>query len=234
MQRQGWDVRFVSAPFDPVRQIRDDALVIWRPSLPDSVESLAQSRRAWRRRGCLVLVEWDDHPDLFRLAIRQRCRDLDYIHLRCCHGVQTSNPRLASVLRRFNRMCLSSKWRSTIPPLRHDLIQASARVFLGNFNREQEQRQLASALRKWLLEAEAPQLVTVVRLAWRGCCLPSELLAIPLWLTLPIGSCWPVVTWPCCPCSAVSHRHARPRSSGLRQPQSPLLWWRARSSISRG
>ena len=32
----------------------------------------------------------------------EQCKAVDHIHLCCCHGVQTSNPRLASVLRRFN------------------------------------------------------------------------------------------------------------------------------------
>ena len=98
----GMDVRFVATPL--IRhQIRDGALVIWQRPLPDSVERRSVVE-AWRRRGCLVLVEWDDHPDLFRLAIREQCNAVDHIHLRCCHGVQTSNPRLASVLRRFNRV----------------------------------------------------------------------------------------------------------------------------------
>ena len=180
MQQQGWDVRFVAPPFDPGHQIRDGALVIWQRPLPDSVERWRSVVEAWRRRGCLVLVEWDDHPDLFRLAIREQCNAVDHIHLRCCHGVQTSNPRLASVLRRFNPHVFElENGVQPIPPLRHDLIQASARVFLGNFNREQEQRQLASALRKWLLEAEAPQLVTVGPTGLEGLLPPERIVSHP-------------------------------------------------------
>ena len=129
---------------------------------------------AWRRRGCLVLVEWDDHPDLFRLAIRQRCRDLDYIHLRCCHGVQTSNPRLAEVLRRFNPYVFEvENGVQSIPPVRQESPQETPRVFLGNFNREQEQCELAPALSQWLQEPEGPLLVTVAASELEGL-LPSE------------------------------------------------------------
>ena len=105
---------------------------------------------------------------------------VDHIHLRCCHGVQTSNPRLASVLRRFNPHVFElENGVQPIPPLRQQSVQASPRVFLGNFNREQEQRQLASALRQWLLEAEAPQLVTVGPTGLEGLLPPERLVSHP-------------------------------------------------------
>ena len=46
-------------------------------------------------------------------------------------------------------------------------------MFLGNFNRVQEQRFLASSLRKWLLEPNGPLLVTVGSTGLEGL-LPSE------------------------------------------------------------
>ena len=194
LQQRGWDVRFVAIPFDPVLQIRDGALVIWQRPLAESVEQWCSVVEGWRRRGCLVLVEWDDHPDLFPPSILERCRSTDHIHLRCCHGVQTSNPRLAAVLRRFNpHVFVLENGVQPIPPLRQQPRQVSARVFLGNFNREQEQRQLASALRQWLQEPESPQLVTVGPTGLEGLLPPARLeshapLAYPAYRQL-LASC---------------------------------------------
>ena len=130
MQQQGWDVRLVAMPFDPVRQIRDSALVVWQRPLPESVEQWRSIVEGWRRRGCLVLVEWDDHPDLFIPSIREKCELVDYIQLRCCHGVQTSNPRLVEVLRRFNPHVFElENGVQPIPPLRQQPFKSSARVF---------------------------------------------------------------------------------------------------------
>ena len=163
LQQQGWDVRFVQMPFDTVRQIRDGALVVWQRPLPESVEEWRDVVDGWRHRGCLVLVEWDDHPDLFPASIRERCLSVDHIFLRCCHGVQTSNPRLASVLRQFQpHVFVLENGVQPFPSLRPNTIKGSAaRVFLGNLNREQEQRQLAPALRQWLLEPQGPRLIMV-------------------------------------------------------------------------
>ena len=174
MQQQGWDVRFVAAPFDPVREIRDGALVIWQRPLPDSVQEWRSVVDGWRRRECLLLVEWDDHPELFPSSILERCRSVDHIHLRCCHGLQTSNPRLSRVLSSFNPHVFElENGVQPLPQLRQEPLQAAARVFLGNFNREQEQRQLAPALRQWLCESEALRLVTVGETGLEGL-LPLE------------------------------------------------------------
>ena len=91
LQQYGWDVRFVATPFDPLLQIRDRALVIWQRPLPDSVQKWRLVVEGFRNRGCLVLVDWDDHPDLFVPSIREHFEAVDHIHLRCCHGIQTSN-----------------------------------------------------------------------------------------------------------------------------------------------
>ena len=136
--------------------------MIWQRLLPDSVHQWCSVVEGWRRRGCLVLVEWDDHPQLFPPSIFERFLSVDYIHLRYCHGLQTSNPRLARVLRRFNPHVFElENGIHPIPPLRLEPLKAPLRLFLGNFNREHEQRQLAPALRQWLRESEDPYIVTV-------------------------------------------------------------------------
>ena len=162
LQHQGWDVRFVATPFDPVSQIRDRSLVIWQRPLPESVEEWRLVVEGWRSRSCLVLVEWDDHPDLFIPSVRERLEAVAYVHLRCCHGIQTSNTKLATVLKRFQpNVFVLENGVHPCPPLRQDPSVGPARIFLGNFNREQEQRQLAPALSQWLREPRAPRLVTV-------------------------------------------------------------------------
>ena len=175
LQQHGWDVNFVATPFDPVHQIRDRALVIWQRPLPGSAQQWRLMVEGLRRRRCLLLVEWDDHPDLFAKSFRDRFEAVDHIHLRCCHGVQTSNARLAQVLQRFQpNVVVLENGVHPFPPLRTRELEGQARVFLGNFNRVHEQRLLASSLRKWwLLEPHGPLLVTVGTSGLEGL-LPSE------------------------------------------------------------
>ena len=157
------DGTFILFPhFDPLRHIRDRALVIWERPLPESVQQWRLILQGLRSRSCLVLVDWDDHPDLFVPSIRERFKAVDHIHLRCCHGIQTSNSRLAKVLRRFQpNVFVLENGVHPFPSLRTPEVEVQARVFLGNFNRVQEQRLLASSLREWLLEPHGPLLVTV-------------------------------------------------------------------------
>ena len=174
LQQYGWDVHFVPTPFDPLRHIRDRALVIWQRPLPESVQQWRLILQGLRSRSCLVLVDWDDHPDLFVPSIRERFKAVDHIHLRCCHGIQTSNSRLAKVLRRFQpNVFVLENGVHPFPSLRTPEVEVQARVFLGNFNRVQEQRLLASSLREWLLEPHGPLLVTVGTSGLEGL-LPSE------------------------------------------------------------
>lgn len=161
LQQLGWDVRLHALPFHLERCVRPGALVIWQRPLPTSVQQW-QTAVAWlRQQGCLVLVEWDDHPDLFLDAMRERFAAVDHIHLRCCHGVQTSSVPLAQVLRRFNpHVFVVDNGVQPLPPLR-SRHQGNGRIFLGNLNREHEQAQLAGQLRDWMQQPDGPQLVTV-------------------------------------------------------------------------
>ena len=169
MQRQGWDVRFVATPFDPLTQIRPGALVVWQRPLPVSVAAWRKTIDQLRGLNCLVLVEWDDHPDLFPPSILARCRAVDYIHLRYVHGLQTSNSRLAEKLRTWHpHVFVLENGIYPIPPLRSHLLPDQSRLFLGNFNRECEQRQLAKPLENWLNEPDGPVLVTVGRSGLEG------------------------------------------------------------------
>ena len=169
MQRQGWDVRFVATPFDPQTQIRPGALVVWQRPLPVSVAAWRKTIDQLRGLNCLVLVEWDDHPDLFPPSILAKCRAVDFIHLRYVHGLQTSNSRLAEKLRIWHpHVFVLENAIDSVPPLRSDLHTDQSRLFLGNFNRECEQRQLAKTLANWLNEPNGPVLVTVGKSGLEG------------------------------------------------------------------
>ena len=159
---RGWDVRFVIPPFDPVTGIRQGSLVIWQRPLPASKQIWQSIVNILRKRDCLILVEWDDHPDLFPPSILDRCLAVDHIHLRYCHGIQTSSDRLAAVLRRWNsNVFVVENAVHPIPPFHFESNPQSIRLFLGNFNREFEQKHLVAGLMDWFQVKSPPTLVTV-------------------------------------------------------------------------
>ena len=196
----GCDVRFVATPFDPESQIRDGALVVWQRPLPSSVDTWKAVIARFQSRRCLVLVEWDDHPDLFPPSIARRFVDIDYIHLRCCHGIQTSNAGLAKALRKFNpNVFVVENGIHPVPPLRSRVDCEHERVFIGNFNREQEQRHLTDDLLRWLEDSPRLRLVLVGQSGLEGL-LPSHRIEIhpPLPYSDYRKSCL-VANWPYCP-----------------------------------
>ena len=169
LQQQGWDVRLHKLPFELVKDVRPGALVVWQRPIANSMERWLQGIQLLRRKGCLVIVEWDDHPDLFPESIQQRFRATDLFHLRCCHAIQTSSSRLAEVLRAFHPYVFTVENAvNPIPPCRQRELDSRPRLFLGNFNRETEQAQLAGSLRSWMLEPHGPELVMIGRTGLEG------------------------------------------------------------------
>ena len=61
----GWDVRFHQPPLDLNKAVRPNSLVIWQRPVPVSWAAWLEIVQLVRRRGSLLLVEWDDHPALF-------------------------------------------------------------------------------------------------------------------------------------------------------------------------
>ena len=163
LQRRGWDVRLHPAPFDLNKVIRPHSLVIWQRPVPEHWDQWRACLQGMRRLGCLLLVEWDDHPELFPQEVRERMAICRHAHLQLAHALQCSSPRLAQALRGFHHLPLVvENGVEPLPPLnllKHDPGQR-LRVFLGNLNRVEEHRQLLPDLRRWLEEDQHMQLVT--------------------------------------------------------------------------
>ena len=162
MERSGWDVRWHAKPFALERIIRPGSLVVWQRPLPDSRAQWLAAVSWLRRQGCLLLVEWDDHPDLFPPGIQQAGRAVDWVHLRCAHGLQTSSSRLQRALEALHpRVWVLENAVDPVPVLRAEPRTGPLRLFLGNFNRELEHGRMAPELARWMVEPDGPTLVTV-------------------------------------------------------------------------
>ena len=162
LRQQGWDVRMHEPPIVPNQAVRPHSLVIWQRPLPANTENWLQALRMIRSRGSLLVVEWDDHPDLFPPHIRQQLEQTNCCHLRMAHALQVSCSRLAAALSRYHPLALVvENGVDPIPALNLDKHRRPEplRVFIGNLNREDEHRQLQPALEAWLHEDPRVQLV---------------------------------------------------------------------------
>ena len=162
LQRLGWDVRIHEPPLDLNQAIRRGSLVIWQRPVPETWEHWRHIVAGVRRRGSMLLLEWDDHPDLFPAEVRKRLEACDHAQLRMVHALHCSCPRLARALQTFHPHALVvENGVDPIPPLdlqKHRQV-APLRVFLGNLNRLEEHQRLLPGLRRWL--ARDPQLQLV-------------------------------------------------------------------------
>jgi len=188
LQQRGWDVRLHHHPFDLNQAIRRNSLVIWQRPVPESWEHWRHYLQGIRRRGCLLLVEWDDHPNLFPPEVRQRMEACQHVHLRQSHALQCSSLALAAALKAFHPHPLVVENGITpLPPLNLSKHRAGGRlrVFLGNLNRLQEHRELLPALRTWLQAEPQVQLVCAGPTGLEGKLPEPQLECHPL---LPYGS----------------------------------------------
>ena len=159
---QGWDVRMHEPPIQPHHAVRPSSLVIWQRPLPEQTASWMEALQLIRSRGSLLMVEWDDHPDLFPDRIRQTLAQTQCCHLRLAHALQVSCPKLAQALSPLNPHSLVvENGVDPIPPLNltKHTSTGPVRVFLGNLNRTQEHQQLQPTLQAWLQETPQLQLV---------------------------------------------------------------------------
>ena len=234
--RGRWDVRVHEPPIVPNQAVRPDSLVIWQRPLPPQEEPWLQALRMIRSRGSLLVVEWDDHPDLFPPHIRQQLEQTNCCHLRMAHALQVSCPRLAAALRRYHPLALVvENGVDPIPALNLDKHRRPdpLRVFIGNLNREDEHRQLQPALEAWLHENPrcswyAPDPVGSTSRGQRTAG------ATPASALQHLSKTTAVATSHCCPCRSVRRKPARPRSNGWK-PQQRAPWSSAdRSSTDHG
>ncbi|MCB4406946.1 glycosyltransferase family 4 protein [Synechococcus sp. MU1642] len=162
LQALGVDCRIHERPFLFNDCIRPHSLVIWQRPLPQSRQQQWEHLQWLRKRGCLLLTEWDDHPDLFPAGPRQRLLDQDLAPLRLCHGLHTSCTNLADALRRQNPLTLVLENAVALIPALQMAKHKSGplRVFIANQNREADQRRMLGGLKRWL--AEDPRLELII------------------------------------------------------------------------
>ena len=158
----GVDCRIHERPFRFNDCIRPHSLVIWQRPLPQCRQQQWEHLQWLRERGCLLLTEWDDHPELFPAGPRQRLIDQNLAPLRLCHGLHTSSTSLADALRRVNPLTLVLENAiADIPGLQMAKHKAEPlRVLIANQNRGADQRKMLGGLKRWL--AEDPHLELVI------------------------------------------------------------------------
>jgi hypothetical protein len=137
--------------------------VIWQRPLPESRQRQWEHLQWLRERGCLLLTEWDDHPDLFPPAVGQQLQATGMAPLELCHAIHTSSGALFHHFWPINPLALVlDNQVAQIPALDLDKHQSrTVRVFIGNQNREQEHGHLQSALSQWLNHDPNVELVIV-------------------------------------------------------------------------
>jgi len=153
LQQRGWDVRIHNHPFDLNQAIRRDSLVIWQRPVPQSRDQWVHFLQGIRRRRSLLLLEWDDHPELFPPEVRQGMEACGHAQLQLVHALQCSSIKLAEALKAFHpHPLVVENGVAPLPPLNLGKHQAGGRVrvFLGNLNRVAEHRELVPELLAWL------------------------------------------------------------------------------------
>lgn len=112
-------------PSDDVPRI----FVLHRPAL--TTQGGPEMLRALDAAGYMVVTEFDDHPDFFRMM--QMGGELSF---RGVHAVQTSTPALAEVLRKYNpEIAVFPNAIPTLPDVRNFQEPREITVFFGALNR---------------------------------------------------------------------------------------------------
>ncbi|MCP9775653.1 hypothetical protein [Cyanobium sp. WAJ14-Wanaka] len=163
LQQQGLDCRIHERPFRFSSCIRPHSLVIWQRPLPESRQRQWEHLQWLRERGCLLLTEWDDHPDLFPEPIQTPLRAIALAPLQLCHALHTSSPRLANALRPLQPLALVLENSiAQLPPL--DLAKHTRpplRLLIANQNRSGEHQAISQALAEWAKADPSLQLVVI-------------------------------------------------------------------------
>ena len=160
----GVDVRLHAPPFHLPSSARPHSLVIWQRPLPESWQRQLEILRWIRNRGSLLLTEWDDHPDLFPAQIRNQLNATHAAALKCCHLIHTSSTTLGQVLHQHNPYnIVVENATSWIPELDLDKHRqaSSARIFIGNQNRQADHQLLVEGLHQWCERDRSIRLVIV-------------------------------------------------------------------------
>ena len=104
---------------------------------------------AIRREGYLCIYETDEHPFL-RKEGYERSAFLDLVG---AHGIQTSTPALAEVLREYNpHVKVFRNELGDLPPQRKREGASGVNIFFGAWNREEEGREILPVLNEVIRE----------------------------------------------------------------------------------
>ena len=163
LQQLGVDCRIHERPFRFSSCIRPHSLVIWQRPLPESRQRQWEHLQWLRERGCLLLTEWDDHPDLFPESIRRTLAATDMAAVQICHMLHTSNAQLLDALGPWQPLGVAfDNTLSQIPAANLDKHQTPRiRVFIGNQNRQIEHAALVHPLKTWIRHQPGIQIVVV-------------------------------------------------------------------------
>lgn len=163
LMARGVDVRLHERPFQFNSCIRPHSLVIWQRPLPENRQRQWEHLQWLRQRGCLLLTEWDDHPDLFPKPVRTKLLEMNWAPLVLCHALHTSSTTLATALESKQPLALVlENTVAEIPALNLDKHKhASLKIFIGNQNRGVEHSALLGDLYEWLKADDHLTLVVV-------------------------------------------------------------------------
>lgn len=133
--------------------------VLQRPAPPPNVEGWRDAVLTRSRQGWIIVIEFDDHPELTAQTNAREMRDTDWIRFSCAHAVQTSTPLLRDLFRRHNpetRMFPNAAFRlETFPE------NLPKRVFYGAFGRGAHSVEVAASLGPAVSEFPGVEFVVV-------------------------------------------------------------------------
>ena len=170
IQRMGIDCRIHERPFRFLDCIRANSLVIWQRPLPSSEMRMLEHLAWLRERGCILLIDWDDHPELLPKQVLREMNNQKMAALKYNHCILTSNAELAEYLSEFNPLSITLE--NGVEIIRNLNIKKHAvefsennkmRLFLGNLNRKKENALIEHQLKNWLNRDKRIELVMVAQ-----------------------------------------------------------------------
>ena len=160
----GTDIRIHTRPFHLPSTVRPRSVVIWQRPLPESWQQQVDTIRWIRDQGSILITEWDDHPNLFPVNVRNKLRETNQAALRCCHLIQTSNTKLGRILKEYNPCQVTIENTTGILPrldLKKHSEEKGPRVFIGNQNRKSEHEDLIEGLISWCRRNKSLRIVVI-------------------------------------------------------------------------
>lgn len=168
IQRLGVDCRIHERPFRFIDCIRANSLVIWQRPLPSSEARMLEHLEWLRERGCILLIDWDDHPELLPKQVLKEMNNQKMAALKYNHCILTSNAELAEYLNKLNPLCITLEngvkvMRGLNIAKHSETFNANnkMRIFLGNLNRINENALITQQLKEWLKMDATIELVMV-------------------------------------------------------------------------